>query len=515
MTSAPGPRPLTQLPPPPPLPADPPALPAEIMLESRRELTGRLMRQVWKPALVLAALWLLLVIGYVQSVSPTMWVLSPLLLGSGPGISLGSLLRMMSLSPAGTLAALVLVPILGPLLSVALVPVAAARIAPLDPRRFLTDRAFRSAVAARWARTLLAPPVAIIALLALAVVAQVPIAWADLSYGVIAGFAGGIGLTWIAALIVRGLLDVPAVLGPEASAHPRMALAQDRRHLPPSGPLDVPRVLLRSLRVTARAVAGVVGVVVLPAAWLVFGIGDAVVVLSRVSDPSVIARVDTGLAPAAYAVGLPLLAVVMAAMAAAPLLAMRLADSRRPLVRDLRTYPDWHVRASLNPWEVRACSLAAGIDALLVAAAAVALAVLLAPFGALDAMAWVWIVLDLLLVAPLVYPLVLSAMRAHLRSIVYGPAERFMRREAPFAQVAPEAGTRAALAADPVVRQRIREARGDRFGLSDPQAPTGGDAPVVTASGLPDFGHEPAEPGPRRRRRAPDDGSIPGDLGDL
>ncbi|WP_347042590.1 hypothetical protein [Brachybacterium nesterenkovii] len=535
--------PLTALPPPPRIGPDEPALPDEILLESRRDLTRRLLRQVWKPALVIAALWLLLVIGYVQSTSPTMWALSPLYLGSD--ISLGTLLRTLGLSPWGVTAALLLVPVLGTAASIALVPVASARIARLNPRHELTDLAFLRRIARTWARILLAPVAATIGVLGLAVLCQAPLAWSDLSYGVLAGFAGGIGLTWCATIAARALLDVTAVLGERDAGD---ALAQDRRHLPPSAPLDVPRVLWRSLLEALRALAVTAGAVVLPLAWLVFGFGDAVVVFGRVSDPSLGSRIDTGLSLATWFVGGVLLALAVAAMALVPWIAMRTADGLRSQVTDLRTYPAWNDRALVNPWERRVCMVIAAADTGIALAALLLLVLSLAAVGGLDAMAWIWIVLDLVLVIPVLFGILLWRMRARLRDVVYGPASAHMRRRCPAARIAPEAGTRSELAADPVVRQRLRAAAGDAYGLdpvwsgsgpvgsgpgpvgSGPDLVGSGHGPGGSAAGvagrpdpardlpdgeLPDFGATGSSltPIPRRVRR--DDGSIPEDLTDL
>lgn len=515
--------PLRELPPPPPVGPDEPALPDEILLESRRELTTRLLRQVWKPALVIAALWLLLVIGYVQSISPTMWALSPLYLGSE--ISLGTLLRTLGLSPWPVALALALVPVIGTAISIALVPLASARIARLNPRHELTDLAFRRRIARTWARILLAPVAVTIGLLALAVLGQAPLAWSDLSYGVLAGFAGGIGLTWCATLAVRALLDVPAVLG---DRDPGDVLAQDRRHMPPSAPLDLPRVLVRSLLETLRIIAVTAGTTLLPLAWLVFGFGDAVVVFGRTADPSLGSRIDTGLSPATWIAGAALLVPTVLAMALVPWTAMRTADGLRPQVTDLRTYPAWNDRALVNPWERRVCTVIALADAGIALTALVLLVFVLAVAGSLDAMAWAWIVLDVLLVIPALWGVALLRMRARLRDVVYGPASRHMRRRCPAARIAPEAGTRSELAADPVVRQRMRAASGDEYGLGAAGAPHAAGAPDTAspsrradptrglpAGELPDFGATGSRltPIPRRARR--DDGSIPEDLTDL
>lgn len=514
--------PLRNLPAPPRLPDDPPAVPSEIMLESRAELTARLRRGFWRPGLVLIVLWLLLAIGYVHSAAPTLWVFTPLLLATGD-VPLAMVLSLADFSLTGILLALVLVPLAGTALGFALLPVASAVAARVNPRRFLTAVEARRAVSTRIARVLVLPPAATIVVLLLAVLCQAPLQWKDLSYGAIAGFAGGVGLTWAAAAIIRRQLDMPALLRPRDGDPTRAglhedAIAQDRRHLPPSGPVDPAPATLRSLLVTLRSLAAWWGPVLLPTMWLAFGIGDAAVFFTRISS-TLDTTIRTGLPWPTYAIGLPLLALLLAVVAVAPLAAMRWAEPQRALVTDQRTAPTWSQRAAVNPWEVAVCRATAGIDTVAMGAATILLAIGLGIAGTLDPMAWTWITIDLVVLTPLTYPTVLRGMQSGLREVVYGPAGRYMRRRAPFALVAPPIGTRAQLAADPFVRARMRQLGQD--GTVTPQdgdgagGGVGAGAPVLGPDGsLPDFSAGRSERA-RLRIGARDDGAIPEDLTDL
>src|SRR5699024_12669864 len=89
--------PLTNLPPPPQLPPEDPSLvlPAEIIAESRRTITRGLLRIAWAPALILIALWYVLLVLYVAGGSPTYWGL-----GARAGLAEPRLLRTVS-SPLG------------------------------------------------------------------------------------------------------------------------------------------------------------------------------------------------------------------------------------------------------------------------------------------------------------------------------------------------------------------------------------------------------------------------------
>jgi hypothetical protein len=101
-------------------------------------------------------------------------------------------------------------------------------------------------------------------------------------------------------------------------------------------------------------------------------------------------------------------------------------------------------------------------------------------------------------------------MRVGLRDVLYGPAGDYMRREVPYALVAPEFGTRADRAKDPAVRAALRkrlqagggdhaleifdlDAAGERLWV-DESAPGASDTAVREADlaqgVLPDFGGE-------------------------
>lgn len=189
---------------------------------------------------------------------------------------------------------------------------------------------------------------------------------------------------------------------------------------------------------------------------------------------------------------------------------MALAASQRDQVRDQRTYEEWARRARVNPWEARVVGLTGWFAAgwMLLGAALAALVLQLLQVA--TALSWVWIVMIVLVLAPLQGLAAAAAMRSGLRDVLYGPAGDFMRRQSPYILVAPDVGTRADRAKDPAVRAALRkrlqasggdhsleifdlDAAGERLWVDDSE-PGATDTAVrevdLARGALPDFGGE-------------------------
>lgn len=542
--AAPAPRALPVTADPVPLPRDePPALPEEILLESRGVLTRRLLRSAWRFAIPLVILWVLLVVGYVQSSAPTLWAISPLYL-LDPGISVGLILRIAGFTGTGVGLALVLVPLLGTALSLALVPLASAWAARVNPRRHRSAALARSEVRRRIALVLTLPPAAVIALLLAAVLLPVELQWHELSYGIIAGFAGGIGLTWATLVVLRAVAPIDALLAPDGPVDPDgrgdavhagagagagamrpggpalvapgdEALAADPRPLPPSTRPDTVAVAARSLRIIGRRMLTYGGGVTLALVWLVLGIADAVVFFTRMGSAGLDAGPRTGLPGPTWMIGGGILLLAALAVAVSPLVGMAAARSLRagPTTMPAATFtpasavhhhPPSTPRigptpAATGPWEARVARVGALAVALALLAAVAVLGALLGLIGALDNLAVTWLLIDAFVLVPLAAAATHAALRDRLRDIVHGPLDLYARRRARWALIAPAAGTRTQAASDPVVRARrvqLELAQQARSGRSD-LAPVGGAAssrrrdaaPTAAPGALPDFGH--------------------------
>lgn len=469
--------PLLRLPEPRRVPPTDPAsvLPEEYLLDSRRDLLRRLVRRSWAAALVLWPLWLCLVALYVLGTSPTFWLLS-LLAAIADSSALRQTTVMMGFSGSGLLVAFLGLPLLASALSLLLLPVSAAWAGRIRPRELLDERAFQRAVSLRAALPLIAPAYAVITLLVLAVMVQAPLQWDGLSAGALSSLALGIGLCMIVQAILRRVLSAPRLLGvpspgelertamigpreerPEAAGRLR---AQDRRHLPPHREEFGPAPVLRALRVTARGWCLWVVPAGLGLAWIVFAITDVVVLFSRMSSVGSWQQQAPAQLPwQLLVISVPLGALTALGLGLAPLAAIRTSRSLRGRVTDLRTHPTWSDRVAVNPWEGAVATRTGLAQAVVVLLAVVVLGMALALAGALTAVGWVWLVLDVLVLAPFVGVAGTWAMRRHLRYVVYGRAGAFMRRRTPWAMVAPLFGTRADRAEDPVVLAEIRRRR--------------------------------------------------------
>ncbi|MDN5822481.1 MAG: hypothetical protein L0H39_13475, partial [Brachybacterium sp.] len=250
--------------------------------------------------------------------------------------------------------------------------------------------------------------------------------------------------------------------------------AQDRRHLPPNlgtpalAGAATPRGALRALGLIARSSLAWVVPAAVVTGWVIFGITDMVTVFSRLASMD-LTQMSSPLRWQQLVVAAPIAGLVLLGLALAPALAVILSASQRDQVRDQRTYEDWTHRARVNPWEARAVALTGWFAGGWMLLGAVLAALVLQLLQVATALSWVWIVMIVLVLAPLQGLAAAAAMRSGLRDVLYGPAGGFMRRESPYALVAPDVGTRADRARDPVVRAALRTRL--RAGAGDPDAP--------------------------------------------
>lgn len=505
--------------------------PQEIISESKRAVTGRLLRICWAPALVLLALWYVLLTLYVTGASPTYWWLSGLVALSDP-MYLRAAVSSLGFSTSGLWTAFLLLPALATALSIALIPLAPSAIAGMDPRRHLSEAGFQRAVAARLTAILMIPPTLVVAALPLSVAVGMPQPWTGLGAGPLMALSLGLGALLAAWVLVRRTVSAPKVLGLEPagdletvgrldrdlerrSAAAKRVLAQDRRHLPPNPGTPAasaaltPRGALLGLALIARSCLTWVAPAAAGLGWIVFGITDLVTTLGGISQAD-LAQVSSPLSWQLVAVGAPVAGLVALGVSLAPGLAVLFAENQRGLVIDQRTYASWAHRARVNPWEARVASLTGWISAGMALLGLALTAVLLALLGAATPVAWVWIVLGALVLTPLLGAGASAAMKSGLRDLLYGAAGKYTRREAPHALVAPDIGTRAQRAKDPAVRAALRQrlqadggdhtlaifdldAAGERLWVDDsePGAKDTGVREADLASGkLPDFGGE-------------------------
>lgn len=525
--------PLTDLPSPPRLPEEETHLvsPGEIMVESRREILRSLLRRLWAPALVLIGLWYVLLTLYVVGASPTFWFFS-LLAGLGDPAYLRQAMSALNFTSEGLWTAFLLLPAVATMLSLLGALLVPRLVAPLQPRRFLSETQFQRGVEDRTTAMLLALPVLTVLALPLTVVLGLPQPWTGLGAGPLSVWCAGLVALELAWVLVRRTVPAARLLGitshevlhtearigtdPERRrAAARQHLAQDRRHLPPNPGTPAadgarsPRGALTALALIARSALTWVLPALAGTSWLVLGIADLVTVLGSLSATG-LSQVETPLRWQHLAVGLPLLVLVAAGCALAPALAVPLSSAQRAQVRDQRTYAEWAHRARVNPWEARVCALTGWLCAGWALAGTILAAVLLPLLGAGTALTWVFLTLLALMVVPLLGVAATQAMKGGLRDVLYGPAGDFMRRETPYALVAPEFGTRADRAKDPAVRAALRkrlqadggdhaleifdlDAAGERLWV-DESAPGASDTAVRQADlaqgVLPDFGSE-------------------------
>lgn len=472
--------PLLDLPSPPRLPREDTSLapPGEILAESRRALVRRLLRVGWVPALRIALVGLALTLLFAWGAAPTYWLFVPLAFGFDP-IGWRTALAALGIDRELLWAACLLVPLVLVGLSALLLPLAAAAIAPLNPRRFLSEAAFQRTLSHRLAAVLMAPSLLLVLAVPLAVALRAPIPWTTLGPGQLMAVCLALlvllecwyGIArWLSAARV---LDIPAAaalestarIDPDPERRHRAAvqvLAQDRRHLPPapgspeaSGALT-PGGMLRGLAALGRAAVLRVGLPMALIGWFVLGIADAALLFGSAAALE-LTDVPSALNLAVVVLGLPIAVLALMALALTPALAVRCAAPQRSQVIDQRTYPSWPVRARVNPWEAALARWNGLLAAAVVVLAVVAYGVGLSVLGAQTGLTWTWLVLDVLVLAPLVGVAAAAAMRAGARDLLYGPPGDYMRRPSPAMLVAPEIGTRTERGTDPAVRAALRQ----------------------------------------------------------
>lgn len=505
--------------------------PGEIIAESKGAIRTRLLRIFWAPALVILGLWYLLLVLYVLGASPTFWFLSLLSALAEPAFLRATLIDL-GFTSTGLGSAFLLVPAAATLLSLALVPLAPSVIAGLQPRRFLSERQFQRAVATRVTTVLMLPPLLVVIALPVAVLLGVPQPWTGLGAGPLSSLCLAILTLQLAWVLVRRTVTAPKLLGvtdaealrttarigrdpQERREAAKQVLVQDRRHLPPSPGSEAASAAFtpRGAVITLALLSWASLTWVIPAAaglgWVIFGITDMVTVIVGFTTMDL---VDAGssLPIVQLLLALPVAAVMLLGLALAPGTAMMLSTGQRDQVTDQRTYEDWSHRARVNPWEARVVGLTGWISAGWGLLGAIMFAVLLQVIQVATALSWVWIVTGALVLVPLLGLAAASAMRRGLRDLLYGPAGDYVRRESPYALVAPDIGTRADRAKDPAVRAAMRkrlqaaggdhtleifdlDAAGERLWVDD-SVPGAKDTAVRAADlsrgTLPDFGGE-------------------------
>ncbi|WP_394214057.1 hypothetical protein [Brachybacterium vulturis] len=469
--------PLRELPPPPQLPWEAASLvpPGEIIAESKAAIRRRLLRMLWAPGLVLLGLWYLLLVLYVAGASPAFWFFSLLAVLGDPSF-LDVAIVSLGFTPAGLGTAFLLVPAALTLLSLLPALLAPSLVAGLQPRRFLSERGFQREVATRVTALLMLPPILVVLLLPLTVLLDLTQPWSGLGAGPLSSWCLGLAALQLAWVLVRRLVPAARLLGiaePGAlattarlerdlgkrAAAAAQVRAQDRRHLPPTpalGRAATPRGALRALGLIARSSLTWVVPAALGTGWLIFGITDLVTVLSGLASMD-LTQMTSPLHWQQLAVAAPLTGLVLLGLALSPALSVLLAATQRDQVRDQRTYEEWAHRARVNPWEARVVGLTGWFAAGWMLLGAVLAALVLQLLQVATALSWVWIVMIVLVLAPLQGLAAAAAMRAGLRDVLYGPAGDFMRRESPYALVAPDLGTRAERAEDPAVRAALRK----------------------------------------------------------
>ncbi|MDN6330414.1 MAG: hypothetical protein ACTMKY_03780 [Dermabacteraceae bacterium] len=525
--------PLRDLPPPRELPRESISLvpPGEIMVESKAVIRRRLLRILWAPALVLLGLWYLLLVLYVSGASPTFWFVSLLAALADPSF-LDAAIVNLGFTPTGLGTAFLLVPAAATLLSLPMALLAPALVGGLLPRRFLSERAFQRDVATRVTALLMLPPILVVLVLPLTVLFELPQPWSGLGAGPLSSWCLGLGALLLAWVLVRRFVPASKLLGvtdagalsatsqldrdlERRAAAAAQVRAQDRRHLPPNlgtpalGGAATGRGALRALGLIARSSLTWVVPAAVGTGWLIFGITDLVTVFSRVSSMN-LTEMSSPLRWQQLVIAAPITVLVLAGLALSPALSVALAASQRDQVRDQRTYEEWARRARVNPWEARVVGLTGWFAAgwMLLGAALAALVLQLLQVA--TALSWVWIVMIVLVLAPLQGLAAAAAMRSGLRDVLYGPAGDFMRRQSPYILVAPDVGTRADRAKDPAVRAALRkrlqasggdhsleifdlDAAGERLWVDDSE-PGATDTAVrevdLARGALPDFGGE-------------------------
>lgn len=484
-------------------------LPSEILADSRRALVRgvRWPIYVWM-AVIGAVVWSMFSWLFLVAAAPLIGLYLLTILAGTELIQV--LLRTLGLSPGLVLTSLLGAPVLGAVLGAAAVPLAMRWVLTIRPREYLTEAGFQREVARRFALVQAIPQLAVIALLVLLVLLPIRTPWQHLSFGVLAGLAGMVSTVILGYLCTLGLvralrpLGLPSVADLDARAARATTRAertrllgilytQDRRHLPRATTFVGPRMLLASARAIlvrhwwVLLVAALLG----GAIWWFADVGQTFAAFSydatgtgQALDPQLGSDVP------ALTIVLVLLAfaawIAVCAVTPAALVSLISASKHRP--SDLRTYPSVRERFAVNPWEKRVVWNAVGVIVvaeMLLLSLVVAIMAALGLFSTVDG---VWATLLLVVLIPCSGVATFRALAHDLRDIVYGPAHWYARRATPIAALAPAVGTKADVAADPRVRDRITRQRADALGLGATASAEDVAREGAKVGLLPDFG---------------------------
>lgn len=484
-------------------------LPEEVLFDSARVMRKRAGWKIWVwMAVVGAASWGVLGMVFLSSLTPIFAFLPIFAIAepsfvtsflSGLGVSLWEVLFIaFGSAPFGALAGL------------GAAALGLRSVARLRPREYLTEKLFRRAIGWSFAKWLLWPQLAVLALsVLLTALPGNTFMLADFSYIVVAGYLSMLAVAIVSVPVAGGCartanpLGLPgynelevkrqAALGtPKYAAYTRVMFAQDRRHLPRNKLVVNTRMFVESFCTLLRYRAWQI---VLFAALIspfyffadigqLFSYANDLEEVSDATDFSLVSR-------------LSFVALVIAwgsALAWLPPLVLSLFHLIPPSkrgVRDERTYPTISERLAVNRWErgvvwVTTLGLAA-IEAVCLFAFLVVLSATgdAGEAGSLHIAALVFAGFG---ASALGMIATYRALAIDLRTIVYGPAGWYTRREVPFSAIAPKRGTRADLADDPRVRAALRERQAMALGLPK-NASLEEIAKAASRTGvLPDFG---------------------------
>lgn len=484
-------------------------LPEEVLFESAKVMREKAGWKIWVwMALIGAASWGTLGMVFLGSLTPLFMFLPLFALAepgfvtsllSGLGVSLWEVLVVaLGSAPFGALAGLG---------AAALGLRSAAR---LRPREYLTEQLFRRAIGWSFAKWLLWPQLAVLGLsMMLTALPGNSFMLADFSYIVVAGYLSMLAVAIVSVPVAGGCARAANPLGlpgynalegkrqaavgtPKFAQYTRVMFAQDRRHLPRNKLVVNSRMFLESFWTILRYRAWQI---VLFAALLspFYFLSDIAQLFSNIDDLKQASNATD------FSLGTRLAFVLLviawgSAFAWLPPLVLslfHLIPSSKRGVRDQRTYPTITERFAVNRWErgvvwVTTLGLAA-IEATCLLAFLIVLNASgdAGGAGSVHIMALAFAGFS---ASALGMIATYRAMAIDLRTIVYGPAGWYARREVPFAAIAPKRGTRTDMADDPRVRAALRERQAMALGLPK-NASLEQIAKIASRTGvLPDFG---------------------------
>lgn len=503
--------PLLDLPEPEKLPTgdDVVDLPEEVLFDSAQVMRKRAGWKIWVwMAAAGAVSWGILGAVFLGSISPLVMFL-PLFALAEPGF-ISSFLGGLGVSLWEVLLLACGAAPFGALVGLGAAALGLRSVARLRPREYLTEKLFRQAIGWSFAKWLMWPQLAVIAMsMLLTALPGNSFMLADFSYIAVAGYLSMIAVVIVSVPFTAGCarsanpLGLPghselemkrqAAMGtPKFAEYTRVMFAQDRRHLPRNTLVVSARMFLASFCTLLRYRAWQI---VLFAALLApfYFLADLVQLFSNIEDLkqvnnatdfSLMTRLAFVLLVIAWASALAWLPPLVLSL-------FHLIPPSKRGVRDQRTYPTISERLSVNRWErgvvwATTLSLAAIEAVCLVAFIVVQVAsndageASSVHTGALAFAGFVACALGMISTY--------RAIAIDLRTIVYGPAGWYMRREVPFAAIAPKRGTRAEMADDPRVRVAVRERQAMALGLPK-NASLEQIAKFASRTGvLPDFG---------------------------